>query len=239
MFEIAIFLLILLIAGLVQGTSGFGFGLVAVTFLSFVMNIKDASVSLVLVSLSINVFIFWKLRRSFRFERVMPLLISSLAGVPLGVLILIKADENMLKRILGIILIVAVIQGLLPKLRHKRWHAWWLGIPCGLFSGALSGAFATGGPPIVAFMSSQNFQRLRYVASVQLVLGTAAVIRLLCLVANSSLNSKAFSLSLVGAIAAVTGAFLGLQILKKINQELFRKIILAILTIMAFINIFQ
>jgi hypothetical protein len=236
--ETAIFLLILFIAGLVQGTSGFGFGLVAVTFLSFVMNIKDASVGLVLVSLSINIFIFWRLRSAFRFERIMPLLISSLAGVPLGVLILIKADENILKRILGLILIIAVIQGLFPRLRRKRWHAWWLGIPCGLFSGALSGAFATGGPPIVAFLSNQNFGRLRYVASVQLVLGVSAIIRFLCLTINNSLNIKLLSLSLIGAVAAVSGAFIGLHILKKINQELFRKIILGILMIMAFMYIF-
>ena len=234
-YELTIILLILFAAGLVQGASSCGFGLVAVTLLSFAMNIKDASVGLVLVSMPVNIFIFWRLRASFRFERITPLMISSLFGVPLGVLVLIKADEDMLKRILGMILIIAVVQGILPKLMHKRWHPLWLGIPCGLFSGALAGAFAAGGPPVIAYLSTQKFNHLRYAASVQFVLGSAGIIRLLVLGMNNSISTELLYLSVAGATAACLGAFIGLKILKAINQDIFRKLVLLILTIMAII----
>lgn len=69
----------------VQGAAGFGFGLVAVGLLGSLLPIKDASVTLVLASLALNCFIFYRLRSHFRWKRDWPMVISALVGVPLGV----------------------------------------------------------------------------------------------------------------------------------------------------------
>ena len=81
------------LAGIVQGTTGFGFGLVAITFLSTVVGIKDASVLLVLSSLALNIIIFKRCRASFAWQGITPMLICAVLCVPVGIFCLVK-DMN-------------------------------------------------------------------------------------------------------------------------------------------------
>jgi uncharacterized membrane protein YfcA len=212
--------------------SGFGFGLVAVSLLSGILPLKQASVMLVLASLSMNVYILFRLRKNFSLERVNWMLASTIIGVPLGIWLLIQADESLLKRLLGFVLLLTVVQGVIPALKKKPWHPVWLGVPCGLFSGALSGAFATGGPPAVAYMQSQQFDRFRYAAGVQVPLAIAAVVRLLCLVATGLFSRELLAFSAMGVVCAIAGAWLGLHVLKRLPDQAVRKVVLAMLLIL-------
>jgi uncharacterized protein len=231
--QITLIMIIIGLAGFVQGASGFGFGLVAIALLASVIDIKDASVLLVFSSLSINVFIFWHLRSYFRMNRVMPMIISAMGGVPLGVCLLVYADPLLLQRFLGVILLLTVGYGIIPRLANKPWHPLLAGLPCGLFSGAMSGAFATGGPPAVAFITSQRFDRLRYSATLQLVLGTCAIIRILCLGLGGMFTSSTLVLSLSSILCAVTGAWIGVHVLKKLSDRIIRRSVLVLLFVLA------
>jgi uncharacterized membrane protein YfcA len=231
--EIALILAILLVAGAVQGTTGFGFGLVSVALLGAVMPVRDASVMLVLGSLSINIFMFVRLRSHFRTERVLPAIGAAVVGVPLGVWLLVRADETVLRRILGLILIATVVQRLLPALARKRWHPIWLGVPCGLLAGGLSGAFNTGGPPIVAYVSSQGFDRFRYAAAVQLLLGISAVTRIGCLTVAGAFTPRLAGLGAAGILCAVGGAWLGMHGLRRLSDRAVSRIVLVMLIALA------
>ena len=87
-------------------------------------------------------------------------------SAPFGVLFLARAEPTILNLVLGAILIVSALQGMIPKLGKKRRHPVYVGVPCVLLSGALTGAFGTGAPPLVAFVSTQGYDRLRYAATV-------------------------------------------------------------------------
>ena len=230
--QIFLIILVLITAGGIQGVSGFGFGLVAVSLLSGVIPLKQASVMLVLASLSMNLYILLRLRAHFSLERMKWMLTASIAGVPLGVWLLVRADESLLKRILGVILLLTVVQGFIPALRRKPWHPVWMGGPCGLFSGALSGAFATGGPPAVAYVQSQQFDRFRYAASVQVPLAIAAAVRLLCLGATGMFTWELLAFSVMGVVCAIAGAWLGLHFLKRLPDKVIRKLVLVMLLLM-------
>lgn len=227
--DIFFIIIVFLTAAVVQGAAGFGFGLVAVGLLGSLLPIKEASVTLVLASLTLNCFIFYRLRSHFRWDRVWPMIASALVGVPLGVWFLVASSEVLLQRLLGIILLVTVIQNFLPGVGDKRWHSIGLGVPCGLFSGALAGAFATGGPPAVAYVTSQDFTRFRYSATLQLTLGTSAIMRILCLGGSGQFTTRILLLSVLGMVCAVVGAWIGLHCLKRVSDETLRKVILAVL----------
>ena len=107
---IAAIMLVCVLAGVIQGASGFGFALAALPVLSLMIPLKEASAMLVLTGLSVNGFIFWRLRSHFRVTRMLPLVIGGLAGVPLGVWLLVNADARVLQVALGIVLLIAVGQ---------------------------------------------------------------------------------------------------------------------------------
>mgnify|MGYP001564520405 CR=1 FL=1 len=223
---------VLTAAGAVQGASGFGFGLVAVSLLGAVLPLKDASVMLVLASLSMNLYILLRLRLHFSLERMKWMLGGAVVGVPLGVWLLVRADERLLVRILGIVLLATVAQQFVPFVRGKRWHPVWIGAPCGLFSGALSGAFATGGPPAVAYVQSQQFDRFRYAAAVQVPLALAAAVRVVCLGAVGMFTKELLVLSVVGVACALAGAWLGLHALHRLPDRAVRTVVLAMLLVL-------
>lgn len=230
--DIIFTIIVFVTAAAVQGAAGFGFGLVAVGLLGSLLPIKDASVTLVLASLTLNCFIFYRLRSHFRWDRVLPMIVSTLVGVPLGVWILVAASEVLLHRLLGVVLLVTVVQNFLPGIGDKRWHPVGLGVPCGLFSGALAGAFATGGPPAVAYVSSQHFTRFRYSATLQLALGTSAVMRILCLGVSGQFTPRILLLSGLGIVCAIAGAWIGLHCLKWLSDEHLKKVVLAVLFVL-------
>ena len=230
--ELIAVMTVVALAGAVQGAVGFGFGLVAVGVLGSFLPIKQASVMLVFASLGINLFIFIRLRHHFSLDRMRWMLAGAVVGVPLGVWALVKADEVLLRRVLGVVLLLTVLQRFIPGIKAKRWHPFWAGAPCGLASGALSGAFATGGPPAVAYVQGQQFDRFRYVASVQIPLAVAAVVRVACLGAARQLTPQLFALSILSVGCAVGGAWLGLHVLKRLPEETVRIIALTMLLVL-------
>lgn len=227
--QLVLIVAVLTAAGAVQGASGFGFGLVAVSALSGMIPLKQASVMLVLASLSMNLYIFARLRGHFSLDRMAWMLGGAVIGVPLGVWLLVQADEAVLRRLLGAVLLLTVAQRFVPWIKRKRWHPVWVGGPCGLFSGALSGAFATGGPPAVAYVQSQRFDRFRYAASVQVPLAIAATVRIGCLGAAGLFTGRLLALSALGVVCAVGGAWLGLHALKRLPDKSVRAVVLAML----------
>lgn len=227
-------MLIIMFAGFVQGASGFGFGLVALGLISLFADIKDTSVMLAIAGFGINLVVLWRLWRYFRKERMMPVIVSAAIGAPFGVLFLLGANETAIKQILGVILLAALIQRLVPHLKGKRWSPWWLGIPAGFLGGALSGAFGTGGPPVVAYTASQNFEKHRYVACVQVALGVGSISRIISLSLSGAFTGKIICMSSFCVFFAVVGACFGLALLKKIPDHFLRimiNILLLLLTV--------
>lgn len=223
---------VLCAAGAVQGMSGFGFGLIAVALLGSIVPLKQASVMLVLASLCLNLYILFRLRKNLSWQRMNYLLGATVVGVPLGVWLLVQADERLFRQVLGIVLLLTVVQQLVPFVRAKRWHPVWIGVPCGLFSGALSGAFATGGPPAVAYVQSQRFDRFQYAAAVQVPLAVAAVVRVACLGATGMFTRDLLALSGVAAVCAVSGAWFGLHVLKRLRDHAVRKVVVGMLLLL-------
>lgn len=226
-------------AGILQGVTGFGFGLTAIALLVVFYDIKTVAVMLVLANLSLNVFIFLKLRGHFSWDRLLPFVCGSLVGVPVGVLGLAFLSAEILRVIMGGILIFAGIQPLLPNSWLVTWPPYCVGIPLGVFSGVLSGAFGNGGPPAVAYVASQDFDRHRNAVSIQVLLGISGTVRLACLLGSGLLTAQLACYGMFAAIAAVIGAWGGLCILRRLSDREARiavALLLCILGIWYFIS---
>ena len=230
-------MLVFMLAGFIQGASGFGFALMALPVLCLMIPITEASPMLVLTGLTINGYLFWRLRAHFRMDRMRALMIGCLAGVPLGVWALAQVEARVLQVSLGVVLLIAVTLRLVPGLNRSSWHPQWLGVPCGLFSGTLTGAFGTGGPPAVAYVTTQGFDRLRYAASVQVVLGLGSMVRLPSLAAGGLLTWRTLAVSAAGGLAAVVGAWMGLHVLKRLPEHILNRLVMAMLLLLAILNL--
>jgi uncharacterized protein len=228
-FELFVIVAGTFVAGLLHGGVGFGFGLIAVSLLSLALDVKEASIVLVLGGLGLNASLLLRLRTHFHPGRITPFLVAAVVGVPLGVLFLVQADTLFLTRFLGLLLLISAVQRIIPHLAKHRWHPVTLGIPSGLFAGSLAGAFGTGGPPAIAFVASQNFDRLRWAASMQAFFGITALTRLASLTVGGVLDQRLLLLSLAGAAGAVAGGTVGLTLLRRMSPKTSKFLIAAML----------
>jgi uncharacterized membrane protein YfcA len=89
------------VAGFVQGLSGFAFGLTAMSFWVWSLDPKLAAVLVVFGSLTGQTIAAVAVRRGFNARTLWPFLIGGLLGIPLGVAVLPALDVPVFKACLG------------------------------------------------------------------------------------------------------------------------------------------
>jgi len=95
-----------IVAGFVQGLSGFAFGLVALSFWAWVLDPRLAATLSVFGALTGQLLAAFTVRRGFNLKTLLPFVLGGLAGIPLGVYLLPVLDMNWLKAILGTLLVL-------------------------------------------------------------------------------------------------------------------------------------
>jgi len=134
-------LLILFIATLIRSAFGFGEALVAVPLLAFFIPLSVAAPLAVLVSITIAAIVVIQDWKKIHLRSTARLVLATLAGIPLGLLLLTSSHQRMVKAALGIIIILFSACSLIGRapleLRDSRgWR-----LACGFFAGVLGGAY--------------------------------------------------------------------------------------------------
>lgn len=157
---------IVFFSSLIRAVFGFGNALVAMPLLAFFLDMGLVTPYVALVSGALTIYLFIQERQNVDFRSATPLVISSLLGIPLGILFL-KGDYNTtLKVILGLIIIsyssFCLIVSRTPYLEGQR-----LSYLFGFVAGILGGAFNTNGPPVVIYGSLKGWRKERFRATLQ------------------------------------------------------------------------
>jgi uncharacterized membrane protein YfcA len=223
----------------IRSAFGFGEALIAVPLLAFFIPMRVAAPLAVLVSITIAAVVVVQDWRHIHLRSAGWLVLSTLFGIPLGLLLLTRAPEYLVKAALGILILLFALFSITGSARVKLHHDsrnWLLG--CGFFAGILGGAYGMNGPPLVIYGSLRGWSAQQFRATLQAyflpasVLGmvgylsagmwTTAVTRdyRLCLPAmlpavflgrsiNHRLSSAAFSRYIYGGLAAIGVALIG------------------------------
>ncbi len=88
-------------AGFVQGLSGFGFGMVAMSFWAWTVDPKLAAAMAVFGALTGQLLAAFTVRRGFALGRLLPFIAGGLVGIPLGVGLLPHLDPLLFKALIG------------------------------------------------------------------------------------------------------------------------------------------
>lgn len=94
-----------IIAGFVQGLSGFAFGMVAMSIWAWVLEPQLAAALTVFGALTGQILAAFSVRRGFSWRLLMPFVLGGLMGIPLGVLLLPYLDMVWFKAILGTLMV--------------------------------------------------------------------------------------------------------------------------------------
>jgi hypothetical protein len=142
----------------IHAMAGFGSALIAMPFLLLVFSDSpDNARAIFAIAAQASYFYFlFQYRKEWNWRNLVPLLLGSLIGIPLGFYVAVLLNEETFMLVLGIITIayaLYTLSGLTMPEMKERW-----GLVFGMFSGLLQGAYNVGGPPLVMYGLSQNWQ---------------------------------------------------------------------------------
>ncbi|MDA9642249.1 sulfite exporter TauE/SafE family protein [Candidatus Thioglobus sp.] len=229
----SLYLLILLsgafLGAFVQGATGFGSGLLINAFWLHIMEPTHAIPLNVVTSLFISGVPIYKLRKKLDFSKLKQFAIFGVVGIPIGMYLLVISDPSKLKFSIGILLVIYAVLMLKISSFSINVNNKSINNLVGFISGVIGGLTALLGIIPVAWFSVQrlpkNTKRGTYEPFI-FITSIAAIISF----AFAGLYKIEMIFDLLKIIPALlVGSWLGIKIYNKINDNLFRKVVLGLI----------
>jgi len=164
--NITLVYLVLFFSSFIRSTFGFGDALVAMPLLVLLVGLKTATPLVALVASTIGLSILISNWRKVRIHSAWRLTVSAAMGIPLGLLLLKGAYEDVLKVILAAVLIGFGLYSLArPRLLTIRGEK--PAFAFGFIAGVLGGAYNSNGPPVVIYGALKRWDPETFRATLQ------------------------------------------------------------------------
>jgi uncharacterized protein len=159
-------LAVLFLATFIRSALGFGEALVAVPLLALTLPVQVAAPLAVLVSITVAVVVVIQDWHNIHLRTAGWLVLSTLFGIPLGLLMLKTVPESIIKGILGVF-IIAFAAYSLARRTHRELHNDRLAPLFGFSAGVLGGAYGMNGPPLVVYGILRRWTPVQFRATLQ------------------------------------------------------------------------
>lgn len=221
--QIVLVVVIIFIAYMVKGISGFGSGLIAIPLLAFFLPLAIIVPALGLLSYGGTIYQSWSLRQHVAWRDVLPLLPFSLVGITLALWLLVNLDTNTLTFALGLFIVAYALYSLfvLSELRGSRRWA----ILAGSLGGFISAIFGTGGPFYVIYLKLRQLNKSQFRASIAMVFLIDGGARISGYALSGLYVQQVLWLVVILLPVLVLAMWLGHRLHHQINQKKFNQII--------------
>jgi uncharacterized membrane protein YfcA len=227
-----------LFAGYVRGFSGFGFSMMVMISLSFVLSPAEIVPMILLWEVLASAWLLPQAWRNVDWVSIGWLLVGVFVGTPIGVYALTQIPPKLMQAIIAvtvIFLIFAVWRGF--RMSDNVGRAATSGV--GMVSGILNGGATIGGPPVVLFYYSakSNLKRAR-ASLIAFFLATDLFAAAIC-ASQGLVTAKGLKLTGVLLIPMVIGLTLGSKSFLNLDQEVFRRSVMILFVFLSIVSFFH
>jgi len=225
-----IIFLVILVASVIQGMTGFGAGLLAGPILTLFLEAKLVVLIIMFTGIANLLFVVHNSRQHIYAARALPLIIPAILGVPLGAYLLHKAASSVTS--LAIATISIIFSAILLMGYHmpiKREVAASLGF--GFMSGVMSAGVGMGGPPLILFLSNQRWPREIFRGTTAFLFLLTGILSILFYIMGGIVTYSRMLISLSLIPAGIIGFFIGNLLFQRVGAMLFLKIALSLILI--------
>jgi uncharacterized membrane protein YfcA len=223
---------LLIVSGLVQGFLGFAFSLVAMTLMPSILGFKDAITFMALMNLTVMILAFYWTKGGFSWKEARAMVIGGAMGVPIGVYMVVAFDERILIFLLGLLFFMMPINHFVFNRKRKKEASPHWELPVGLMSGTLAGGFNMGGPPVVAYVYSKNWDLNKTKAVMASVYLITAMERLFFVGITGQDFSTIFGIYLAVVVPVAIALRVGIYLGTKISLQHMKAVVFIYLGIM-------
>lgn len=221
-----------LVAGFVQGLSGFAFGMTAMSFWVWTLEPQMASVLVVFGSLVGQVVALFSVRRGLQMRQLAPYLVGGLLGVPIGVGILPSIDATLFRFAIGLVLVIwcplMLFADRVPRLPIGGRAADAL---VGLAGGIMGGIGGFSGVVATLWCTLRQMPKDEQRAIIQNFNLAVLTLAMAAYLATGTITRAHLpNLAIVG-VALLVPALLGTRVYAGLSQAAFRRIVLTLLSL--------
>jgi uncharacterized membrane protein YfcA len=231
LFNLALFLIATFAAALVAGLAGFAFGIVAAGIWLHVITPVETASLIVGFGLIVQGLAVWKLRNAFDWRKLWAFVVGGAFGVPLGVAILSWTNPAHVRAGIGAFLVLYALYALArPKMQPVA------GGPLrdagvGFLNGILGGITGFGGIVVTIWCGLRGWPKDVQRAVFQPVGVATFIMCAAWLGGTGALSAHTVELFLLGLPFLLAGTWLGLRLYGRLDEDGFRKIVLALLLV--------
>jgi len=226
--ELALGGLVIFVAYLVRGITGFGSGLISIPLLALMFPLKMVVPIIVLLDLLGSAAQAFSSRKHVDWKVLLPLLPATLVGIALAYYFFTYVDTSRLSLALGVFVMFFAIYQLLPTPELSGGPV--LAAPLGLLGGCVGALFGTGGPFYVLYFGLRGLPKYEFRANYSFYFLLDGLIRMaVYLFGLSLLQTEWLSLLAMAAIPCALGLYAGGKVHHEIDPGIFKKLISLIL----------
>lgn len=233
---ILIFICIILVASILQSSTGFGFSIMATPFLLMLFLPQEAIQINIVLSLIISAVLIWKIRNDIDIILLKRITLGSIVGVPLGILIFISININALKLGVSIILLLLTLL-LICNLKVKSTP--FRDFLVGGISGVLTTSIGMPGPPLLLYFTGTDTEKGKLRATTLAFYLFIYFISLVTQILFTGTSKIIWQSSFYAIPILFIGLVTGQVIFKWINQRMFRIFTYILLICTGFFLLFE
>lgn len=225
-------------AAFLQRVSGFGFGILIMTVLPYIMNSYGEATALSgLLAMVTSGIVFVKTFRQIPWRKLLPILITFVIVSWFAVLIVAHQPGEVIHKILGVVLILASIWFFFFSDRVKLRPSMGVQISMGTLSGFMGGLFGMQGPPAVVYFLSASKDKNEYAALSQAYFLIGNVIMTGFRWQHGFVTASVGKAWLVAIVAVLIGGWVGSKVYERLSSESVRKVAYAYMAISGVITL--
>jgi uncharacterized membrane protein YfcA len=231
-------IVIMLMAGFIQGFSGFGSVLLYLPLLALFMDVKTAIPLVAMMGVLLTILLLVPLWKDLEWDRIWPLLVGALPGVPLGVYILKSLNGRLILIFLGSILVCYSLYSLFFKVVHRELGRKWAYFT-GFLSSCFGGAFSAAGPPVIVYVSVQPWRKELIKVTLQGFYFVSGLMVISAQAVTGMVTDRVLELFFYSLAPLTIGTYAGHFFFGKIREETYRRVILILLLCLGLFTIWQ
>jgi uncharacterized protein len=232
--------LINLVSAFIQAATGLGYAIFAMFFMPMIIPFQQSSIISAAIIVVIGIQMTFSLHSHIKIKKIILPMTFCIMATWLGIYIIRISDEDQMRRIMGIFLLILTLYFYITnKYKIKMKAGFFQGMVIGLLTGLSTGMFNIVGPFLMLYYYDNSEDNLEFKANIEfsfLIAGFYSLCLNLIYVKLDDFLIKAIGLSAAGAILA---GIIGLHVFKKLDKEKLKYVIICILPIMGFILIFK
>ncbi|MCX8083027.1 MAG: sulfite exporter TauE/SafE family protein [bacterium] len=232
--------LLLFLSGFLIGVSKTGIpglGLLAISLSTIVLPAKAATGIILIVLICGDIFAVIYYKRNAVWKHLLRLFPFAFTGIFIGFLIMKKINDEQLRPVIGIIILVMLgLNYLWKKNNPDIPQRWYFAAVLGLIAGITTMMANAAGPIMVIYLLAMNLDKKEFVGTSAWYFFIGNLFKVPFSAKLGLINTHSLQLNLFILPGVILGAITGIFILKKLSTKMFNTIV-EILTIIAAIKL--